>query len=181
MASNPTCVVLSSLKPLLFSSLKKRSWASRTTREHKTPESDKSVVRLHSASRRRGSGRCVVIERPRPWWRESPSTWPHLTDGTVPDPSQHRASMDSVWLGPGTGGASQLALYASPEWNPTGHPAHGDWTLPHSRCARAADDAPCAARSLLLSRERPCDGIVKTPLQHLITAAVLNRLRVGAW
>jgi hypothetical protein len=41
MAYNPTFVILSSLKSLFFNSLKNEF--SRTTREHKTPESNKSV------------------------------------------------------------------------------------------------------------------------------------------
>jgi GH15 family glucan-1,4-alpha-glucosidase len=45
MAYTPTFVLLSSLKPLFFNSLKMR-YASWTTREHKTPESNKSVGHL---------------------------------------------------------------------------------------------------------------------------------------
>jgi hypothetical protein len=43
MAYNPTCVMLSSLKPLFCNRLK-MSHPSRTTRERKTPESNKSDV-----------------------------------------------------------------------------------------------------------------------------------------
>ena len=42
MASNPTFVFLSSLKPLFFNS-PGNEFTSRTTWEHKTPESNKSV------------------------------------------------------------------------------------------------------------------------------------------
>jgi hypothetical protein len=44
MVSNPTFVFLSSLEPLFFSIALKMSSASRTTWEHKTPESNMSAT-----------------------------------------------------------------------------------------------------------------------------------------
>src|SRR5215467_387345 len=69
--------------------------------------------------------------------------------------------MDGVWLGPGTGSASQLALHTDPPWNPAGHPPYCGRTLPDSGCPGVVSYPPRAARSLLLSIERYCDGMVR--------------------
>jgi len=72
--------------------------------------------------------------------------------------------MDGVWLGPGTGRASQLALHTDPQWNPAGHPPYCGRTLPDSGCPGVVSYPPRAARSLLLSIERYCDGMVREVL-----------------
>src|SRR5215468_560851 len=70
--------------------------------------------------------------------------------------------MDGVWLGPGTGSASQLALHTDPQWNPADHPPYCGRTLPDSGCPGVVSYPPRAARSLLLSIERYCDGMVRS-------------------
>jgi hypothetical protein len=42
-------------------------------------------------------------------------------------------------------------------------------------------DAACSARTLLLSLERYCNGIVKTHLQNVAIAAAMNVDRLVAW
>src|SRR5262249_19752504 len=70
--------------------------------------------------------------------------------------------MEGVGLARGRGSASQLALHTDPQWNPAGHPPYCGRTLPDSGCPGVVSYPPRAARSLLLSIERYCDGMVRS-------------------